>query len=93
MKTYESSARTIEEAISAGLEVLGASISDVTVDIIDEGSKGLFGLFGSRLAKVRLTVNEQEEVIEDIEDAPTEYTSGESATTGLGALLAGFKFD
>ena len=61
MKTYESSARTIEEAISAGLEVLGASISDVTVDIIDEGSKGLFGLFGSRLAKVRLTVNEQEE--------------------------------
>ncbi|MBQ8313236.1 MAG: protein jag, partial [Clostridia bacterium] len=27
----------------------------------DEGSKGLFGLFGSRLAKVRLTVKEQEE--------------------------------
>ena len=61
MKTYESSAKTIEEAISAGLEALGASISDVTVDIIDEGSKGLFGLFGSRLAKVRLTVKEQEE--------------------------------
>jgi len=61
MKTYESSARTMEEAISAGLEALGVSISDVTVDIIDEGSKGLFGLFGSRLAKVRLTVKEQEE--------------------------------
>ena len=61
MKTYESSAKTIEEAISAGLETLGVSISDVTVDIIDEGSKGLFGLFGSRLAKVRLTVKEQEE--------------------------------
>ncbi|MBE5804772.1 MAG: protein jag [Clostridiales bacterium] len=61
MKTYESSAKTMEEAISAGLEVLGVSISDVTVDIIDEGSKGLFGLFGSRLAKVRLTVKEQEE--------------------------------
>ena len=61
MKTYESSAKTIEEAISAGLEALGASISDVTVDIIDEGSKGLFGLFGSRLAKVRLTLKEQEE--------------------------------
>ena len=61
MKTYESSAKTIEEAISAGLENLGVSISDVTVDIIDEGSKGLFGLFGSRLAKVRLTVKEQEE--------------------------------
>ena len=63
MRTYESSAKTIEEAISAGLEVLGASISDVTVDIIDEGSKGLFGLFGSRQAKVRLTLTETEEDI------------------------------
>ena len=63
MRTYESSAKTIEEAISAGLEALGASISDVTVDIIDEGSKGLFGLFGSRLAKVRLTMKETEEDI------------------------------
>lgn len=61
MNTYESSAKTVEEAISAGLEKLGVSISDVTVDVLDEGSKGLFGLFGSRLAKVRLTVKEQEE--------------------------------
>lgn len=48
MKSYESSAKTIEEAISAGLEKLGASISDVTIDVLEEGSKGLFGLFGSR---------------------------------------------
>lgn len=61
MKTYESSARTIEEAIDAGLTALGAAISDVDVQIIDEGSKGLFGLFGSRLAKVRLTMKEAEE--------------------------------
>ena len=61
MKTYESSAKTLEEAISSGLAALGASISDVDVEIIDEGSKGLFGLFGSRLAKVRLTMKEQEE--------------------------------
>ena len=33
MKSYESSAKTIEEAISAGLEKLGASISDVTIDV------------------------------------------------------------
>lgn len=61
MKTYESSAKTIEEAISAGLEHLGVSIGEVTIDILEEGSKGLFGLFGSRLAKVRLTLKEQEE--------------------------------
>lgn len=60
MKSHEVSARTIEEAISQGLEQLGASISDVTVDILEEGSKGLFGLFGSRPAKVRLTLKEEE---------------------------------
>ena len=61
MKSYESSAKTLEEAIEAGLTALGAAISDVDVEIIDEGSKGLFGLFGSRLAKVKLTVKEAEE--------------------------------
>ena len=61
MKTYEASAKTTEEAIDAGLAALGVSISDVTVQVIDEGSKGLFGLFGSRLAKVHLTVKETED--------------------------------
>lgn len=60
MKSFEFTARTTEEAISAGLEQLGVSISDVTVDILEEGSKGLFGLFGSRPAKVRLTMIEEE---------------------------------
>ena len=61
MKEYEVSARTIEEAISKGLEELGVSISDVTVDVLEEGSKGLFGLFGSRPAKIRLTMKEDED--------------------------------
>lgn len=60
MKHYEFSARTTEEAISLGLEELGVSISDVTVDILEEGSKGLFGLFGSRQAKIRMTMAEEE---------------------------------
>ena len=64
MKTYEFTARTTEEAISSGLEQLGLSISDVTVDVLEEGSKGLFGLFGSRPAKVRLTVKEDEDTSE-----------------------------
>ncbi|MBR6524580.1 MAG: protein jag [Clostridia bacterium] len=63
-KSFEFSAKTIEEAISMGLEELGVAISDVTVDILQEGSKGLFGLFGSRLAKVKLTLNNDEEDVE-----------------------------
>ncbi|MBR3741645.1 MAG: Jag N-terminal domain-containing protein [Clostridia bacterium] len=69
MKDYEVSARTIEEAISQGLEHLGVSISDVTVDVIEEGSKGLFGLFGSRPAKVRLTLKEEESSEENVAHA------------------------
>ncbi len=61
MKSVEISARTTEEAISEGLEKLGVTLSDVTVDILEEGSKGLFGLFGSRPAKVRLTLNEDDD--------------------------------
>lgn len=48
-------APTIEEAIKNGLADLGLNEDDVEIEILDEGSRGLFGL-GSRLARVRLTV-------------------------------------
>jgi len=57
MKSFEASGRTVEDAISAGLAEHGLSIGDVSVEILEEGSKGLFGLFGSREARVRLTMN------------------------------------
>ena len=61
MKQFEASAKTVEEAIEQGLQELGVSIGDVDVLVVEEGSKGLFGLFGSRPAKVRLTVKASEE--------------------------------
>ena len=61
MRKYEASAKTVEEAIEQGLQELGVGIGDVDVQVLEEGSKGLFGLFGSRLAKVSLTVKEDEE--------------------------------
>ena len=54
MKTYEYQGRSVEEAIDAGLEELGVTIGDVNVVVLEEGAKRLVGLFGSRLAKVRL---------------------------------------
>ena len=61
MKTFETVAKTVEEAIEKGLQEMRLSIGDVEVQVIEEGSKGLFGLFGSRPAKVRLTVKEDNE--------------------------------
>ena len=62
MKSIESSAKTMEEAVTQGLERLGASLGDVSIDIIDEGSKGLFGLIGGKPARVRLTVKDGADV-------------------------------
>ncbi len=61
MKQYEFSARTEDEAVELGLQELGVSIADVDVQVLEEGSKGLFGLFGSRPVKIRMTLKETEE--------------------------------
>lgn len=60
MRSYEATAKTTEEAIALGLQELNASAADVEITVLQEGSKGLFGLFGSRPAKVRLTMKGEE---------------------------------
>ncbi len=54
--TLEIIAPTVEEAIAKGLEQLGLTAADVSVEVLDAGSKGLFGM-GGRQVRVRLTVN------------------------------------
>ncbi|MGB8647492.1 MAG: RNA-binding cell elongation regulator Jag/EloR [Anaerolineae bacterium] len=49
--------RTVEEAIQKGLEELGLSRDQVEVELLAEGSRGLFGLRGAE-AMVRLTRKE-----------------------------------
>ena len=58
MLIREFTGKTTQEAIDAGLAELGVTIADVRVDVLQEGAKGLFGLFGSRPARVRITVME-----------------------------------
>ena len=53
--TLEKIAPTVEEAIAAGLVELGLPEDSVDVEVLDNGSRGLFGV-GSRQARVRLTV-------------------------------------
>ena len=54
--TLEIIAPTVEEALSQGLAQLGLPASAVSVEVLDSGNKGLFGL-GGRQVRVRLTVN------------------------------------
>jgi hypothetical protein len=54
--TLEIIAPTVEEALLQGLSQLGLTADAVSVEVVDSGSKGLFGL-GGRQVRVRLTVN------------------------------------
>jgi len=70
--TLEIIAHSVEEAIEEGLEKLGLTREEIDVEILDEGTKGLFGL-GSRQARVILTVKEaKKEVIPDVSSEKSE---------------------
>ncbi len=53
--TLEIIAPTVEEAIAQGLAQLGLTADAVSVEVLDAGNKGLFGL-GKPQVRVRLTV-------------------------------------
>lgn len=56
MDFLEKAGKTVEEALQAGLEELGLPLERVTYDVLEEPSKGLFGLIGGKPARVRITV-------------------------------------
>ena len=68
MRFIESKAKTMEEAVTLGLEKLGVSFEDVNIDILDEGHKGFLGLLGAKPVVVRLTVKEDAEETNVLKD-------------------------
>ncbi|MFZ5501379.1 MAG: Jag N-terminal domain-containing protein, partial [Candidatus Micrarchaeota archaeon] len=53
-ESMEVSAPSVDEAIIIGLTRLGVTRDEVEIHVLDEGSRGFFGI-GSREAVVRLT--------------------------------------
>jgi len=54
-RSVEVSAKTVDEAIQHGLAQLGVSREAAKIEVLHEGSRGIFG-FGGENARVRLTV-------------------------------------
>jgi spoIIIJ-associated protein len=54
LQPVDATAPTLEEAIESGLKTLGLPRSEVIMEVIDEGTRGVLGL-GARHAVVRLT--------------------------------------
>ena len=55
-KSIEVEGKTTKEAIGKALKILGVTKDRVDVKILCEECKGLFGMEGQRLAKVKVTL-------------------------------------
>lgn len=64
MKKVVVSAKTVEEAVQLALRELNAPREKVQVHVLEQPSKGFFGLFGAREAKV-----EVERILDPVEEA------------------------
>lgn len=69
--TLEIIAPTVEEALQQGLSQLGLTADAVSIEVLDSGTKGLFGL-GGRQVRVRLTVNPPPGEYKPVVDVPAE---------------------
>lgn len=61
-------------------------------EVLKEGQEVTVKVLDVKDGKISLSikaVEEKEEVIDDVDEAPIEFSTGEDATTGLGALLKG----
>jgi spoIIIJ-associated protein len=58
--TIEVEAVTIEEAIRKALKTLHAKKQQVTIEVLKEEHKGLFGMEGAEPAKIRVTLKDHD---------------------------------
>lgn len=83
-KTVEITGKSVEDALSEALAQLGVGKDDVDVEVLETPSKGIFGIFGNKPAKIKVTVKdrppaepaqteqvENVEVVEDVAEPPT----------------------
>jgi spoIIIJ-associated protein len=63
VKEVTATAATVDEAVQSALQQLGVSKDRAEIVVLDEGKKGLFGIFGSKPAVVKaiLKINPVEE--------------------------------
>ena len=55
MGSIEMEGKSVEEAVEKALQELAATRDNVSVEVLEEGAKGLFGL-GGKIARVKVTV-------------------------------------
>ena len=56
MKEIEVEAKSVSEAVAIALKKLDVKRDEVAIEILSEETKGLFGMQGSKPARVKVTV-------------------------------------
>ena len=68
-KSLTKSAKTVEEAVKLALDEIGKNRSEVTIEVLEEGSGGFLGLIGGKDAVVRISYDEDmDKVLEDLKN-------------------------
>ncbi len=62
---YEFVGKTTEEALENASRELALPLEELNFDILEPGSAGIFGLVGGKKAKIKITLEKQEEVINE----------------------------
>ena len=78
MRVTEKTGKTVEEALKTALKELGAKLEEIEYEVLEEPIKGIFGLLGSKPARIRVK----------IKDNPVEI-----AQLFLGQVLLAMKID
>jgi spoIIIJ-associated protein len=65
MISVEKTGKSVEEAVKLAIEELQVSEDKVDVEILEQPNKGIFGIIGSRLARVKVTVKEEKKIVKE----------------------------
>lgn len=85
MGSIEMTGKTVDEALEAALAELHTTRENVDVEILEEAKDGLFGLFGGRKARIKVTLKavkgeekEEEKPAESLKEAEKVVAVGET---------------
>ena len=58
MSTYIRTGKSVHEVVELALIELDVTREDIEVEVLEQDSKGIMGIFGVKEAKVKITVKE-----------------------------------
>lgn len=87
MREITASGVTVEEAVQSALEQLNTTRDHVEVEVIDKGKKGLWGVFGTKRAIVKVTISQNQ--IEQAENFLQDVTNNMNVSTEVTTSVEG----